>query len=205
MSKEIDNFLERYYLAEKIEDFDHLLELYNVRYRNIYLSDVEASSGMLYENIIRFYNNYDNDMKIPIEKRQPIKFYIDSPGGDLTSTFTIVDTIELSDTPIYTINTGAAYSGGFLIFISGHKRIAYPNSSFMLHEGSIKMEGDAGKFQDCADFYRRERNRLKNIVLKYTKISAEEYESHKKDDWWIDTEEAIKLGIIDEVSGGLII
>ena len=138
------------------------------------------------------------------DERKPIKIFIDSPGGDLVATFTMINAIKLSKTPVYTINIGAAYSGGFFIFLAGHKRFAYELSSFLFHEGSTGTSGDAGKFRNFADFYKKELDKLKSIVLKYTKISDEEYEKHIKDDWWFTADEAIEYGICDEILTELI-
>ena len=138
---------------------------------------------------------------IPVEDRMPIKIFIDSGGGDLCATLTMIDAIEASKTPVWTINIGTAYSGGFFTFIAGHKRFAYPHATFLYHEGSTMNGGDAGKFRNFAEFYDKQLQMLKNITLKYTNISDELYESKKRDDWWITTDEAIELGICDEIWG----
>jgi ATP-dependent Clp protease protease subunit len=101
---------------------------------------------------------------------------------------------------VWTINTGQAYSGGFMVFIAGHRRISYPNASFLIHEGATGTMGDANKFNNWADFYKKILNRLKTITLKYTNISKEEYEKHQKDDWWFFAEDALEMGICDEIS-----
>ena len=130
-----------------------------------------------------------------------IKIFINSPGGSLTETFTMIDAIRLSKTPVYTIATGPAYSGGFFTFIAGHKKFAYPHASFLYHEGSVGNAADASKFRNFADFYSKQLNQLKDITLKYTKITPEEYQEHIKDDWWFTAEEALKYGICDVIIG----
>ena len=135
---------------------------------------------------------------------KPIKIYIDSCGGSLVDTFTMIDSISMSRTPVYTICTGAAYSGGFFTFIAGHKRLAYPLSSFWYHEGATGTSADAGKFRNFAAFYEKQLKQLKDIVLKYTTITEEQYEKHIKDDWWFTAEEALEYGICDIVSEALI-
>jgi ATP-dependent Clp protease protease subunit len=167
--------------------------------RTLLVGDIDADLGGAIESFIRFYNQYDEEQNIPVEKRMPIKIYIDSNGGDLCATFTIIDAIRLSKTPVWTIVIGSAYSGGFFISIAGHKRFAYPLATFMYHEGSTGNIADAGKFRNFADFYDRQLEMLKQITLKYTNITEEQYKEHKKDDWWLDTKEALELGVIDEV------
>ena len=186
--------------TKDVNDFNKILEIADTINRTIIIEEIDEESGVVAESLIRFWNRYDEENEVPIEERQPIKIYIDSPGGYLTSTFTIIDAISLSKTPVWTINIGCAYSGGFFIFISGHKRIAYPMSSFLYHEGNGSVSGDANKFQNQADFYKQQRQKLKEVTLKYTKITEELYNEHIKDDWWLFADEALELGIADEIA-----
>lgn len=185
-------------------EFADIIDLFNGLNRHLYLNTIDNDIADAMENFIRFFNKEDEENNIPVEKRKPIKIFIDSTGGDLMGTLTIIDAIRLSKTPILTINTGQAYSGGFFVFIAGHKRISYPNASFLFHEGSTGTVGDANKFNNWADFYKKLLNRLKEITLMYTDIPREEYEKHQKDDWWFFAEEALKMGVCDEISEGLI-
>ena len=116
----------------------------------------------------------------------------------------MIDSITMSKTPVWTICTGAAYSGGFFTFIAGHKRFAYPLASFLYHEGATGTSADAGKFRNFAAFYEKQLKQLKDVVLKYTTINEETYEKHIKDDWWFTSEEALEYGICDEISTKLI-
>ena len=173
--------------------------------REIFVGTISPGLGDNIDMYIRYWNMKDDEAGIPVEKRQPIKVYIDSNGGCLDDTLTMIDAISMSKTPVWTICVGNAYSGGFFTFIAGHKRIAYPMSSFMFHEGSTNSGTvDAGKFRNYADFYSRQMELLKKVTLKYTKISEEDYEHHRKDDWWFFAEEGIKYGFVDEIAKELI-
>lgn len=183
-----------------LKDFAGVMELALSEDRGIILNDVDCDSGDAVEVWVRFWNKVDNRDEIPFDMRKPIKIYINSYGGSSVSMYQISDIIKLSKTPVWTIATGAAYSSGFFVFINGHKRIAYPNASFLFHEGSVGQIGDAGKFRNFAEFYSEELTRLKIMVLESTKISEELYEKKKKDDWWFFPEEAIKLGVCDEIA-----
>ena len=195
-------------IQNQVEDgkfsFDQIVDFIHCSNRIMYLGDITEGVGSAMNSMIRFWNYEDNKNDIPIEERQPIKIYIDSNGGSLVDTFTMIDSISMSKTPVYTICTGSAYSGGFFTFIAGHKRFAYPLSSFLYHEGSTGNAGDAGKFRNFAAFYEKVLQQLKDITIKYTKITEEEYEKHIKDDWWFTADEALKYGICDEISKELI-
>ena len=185
-------------------DFGDITDLSNALNRQLNVGEIDGNVGDAIDSYIRFFNRQDEQDGIPVEERVPIKIYIDSPGGDLIATFTMINSIRMSKTPVWTINIGAAYSGGFFTFIAGHKRFAYPLASFLFHEGSTGTSGDAGKFRNFADFYKKELDNLKRVVLEYTDITEEDYEKHINDDWWFTAEEALEYGICDEITKELI-
>lgn len=188
------------YLKKSPSSLEELFELADMTKRHLYIiDDVDEGTGSAIESSIRFFNYIDNEQGTPIEDRIPIKIFINTYGGDLLSAFTIMDAIKLSTTPVWVINQGKAYSAGFLIFICGHKRLSLSTSSFLFHEGSIRTGGDAHKFESGADFYKKQRVMMKDLILEQTKITEEEYNEHKKDDWWLTTSEAIDLGIADQI------
>ena len=190
--------------AKSNYDFCDIIDLSNGLNRNIVFTDIDASIGDSVNSYIQFFNRIDQEKKIAVNKRTPIKIYIDSNGGSLTACFTIIDAITMSKTPVWTINIGKAYSAGFFIFITGHKRFAYPNSSFLFHEGSTGIYQDANKFKNYADFYKQQLEQLRAITLEHTQIEPEEYDKHVKDDWWFDVNEALKYGVTDKISYKLI-
>lgn len=187
----------------KIAEYAKAAELTDiVRTRSIVIGDIDEDTGTIVDNYIRFWNTYDKELNIPVEKRTPIKICVDSNGGDLMSTFTVINAIQNSKTPVWTINLGKAYSGGFLIMLSGHKRMAYKYASFLFHEGSTGVQGDANKFQNYADFYKAQRVLMKDYILETTKLTPEEYATKEKDDWWFMVPEALEKGVIDEIAVG---
>ena len=208
---ELDDLIElmEVVAGEEIEkaneiSFPNVVDLSSALDRNIYLGDIITGVGKDIDQQIRFWNRYDEKNEIPVEEREPIKIYIDSCGGSLIETFTMIDSISMSKTPVWTICTGAAYSGGLFTFIAGHRRIVYPFSSLLYHEGATGTSADAGKFRNFAAFYEKQLKQLKTIVLKYTNIDEDTYERHIKDDWWFTAEEALEYGICDEIAEELI-
>ena len=184
----------------EVKNFDIVIEQNSCWQRHLYLGSITPEVGDSIENFIRFWNQMDDELNLPIEERNPIKIFINSDGGDLDATFQMTDAIKMSKTPVWTINTGTAYSGGLLVFITGVKRIAYPHSTFLYHEGSTAMGGDAGKFHNYADFYKKQMEMIKEIVMQNTKITDEQYQEHIKDDWWFTAKEAIEVGICDTIT-----
>jgi ATP-dependent Clp protease protease subunit len=185
---------------DKQVDVEATIGTFDFYERHLYVSE-EITSLMANQitELIYFWNRIDNINNIPKEARVPIKMFINSPGGELEAVFSIIGAMETSTTPIYTITTGTSYSGGFFIGICGTKRFAFPYSTFLFHEGSSGDMGDAHKFLQRVDFYRAQLDSLKSVTINHTKISAEEYDKHFKDDWCLNCTEALNFGVIDKV------
>lgn len=186
-----------------IKSFNDFIDLDAALNREIAIGEIEDGLGSAVDAYIRYWNKCDEN--IPVEDRKPIKLIIDSCGGFLTDSFTIIDSIKMSKTPVIGICTGNAYSGGFFIFISCDKRIAYPHSSYLFHEGATSNGGTAGQFANYAMFYKKQLNQLRQVVLEHTNITEEEYESIKKDDVWYDVNDGVEKGFIDEIAENFVV
>lgn len=190
--------------SENILDFSDVINFTNSTDREIFLSGIVDGTGYYVDSYIRYWNKCDDKENIPVEERKPIKIYIDSPGGSLLDTFTMIDSIKLSKTPVWTIAIGCVYSGGFFTFICGHKRFAYKHASFLYHEGSNNSSGTAAQFENYAAFYKHQLKQLKEIVLDNTFITEDEYEKIKKDDVWYTANDGVEKGFVDAIIGEFI-
>jgi ATP-dependent Clp protease protease subunit len=132
---------------------------------------------------------------------KPIKLYVDSYGGYVYQCFGLLGIMKASKAPIHTIVTGCAMSCGFLISIAGHKRFGYPKSTYLYHQVSGGAIGKAKDLEEDVIETMRLQKMLEEHTLEYTKISAKKLEKvyKGKKDWFIDTDEALKLKIIDEI------
>lgn len=139
-----------------------------------------------------------HDMKYT---RKPIKIYIDSYGGWVYQCFGVLSIMEKSTTPIHTIATGAAMSCGFMILIHGHKRFAYENATPMYHQVSDWFSGKAKDMEESLEETKRLQKSIEKMTLKKTKIDKKKLKEiyERKIDWYMDAEEAKKLGVVDEV------
>lgn len=190
--------------TDEKKNFDDIVDLDADLHRNICIEEIYSGLGAEIDSKIRFWNRLDDKNEIAIGDREPIKIFIDSLGGSLTDSLTIVNSIQLSRTPVITIALGCVYSGGFFIFIAGDKRYAYPNASFLYHEGSAGTQGTANQFSNFAEFYKVQLKQIEDLVLNYTEINKELYNEKKRDDWWMDTNEALKYKVCDEILTELI-
>lgn len=175
--------------------------------RDLYLNEVDIATITALTKEINNINNYDDeqDKSYAIHGskyyRNPIRLFIDSPGGNVYQALGFINMIENSKTPIHTIVTGFAASAGFLISLHGHKRFGHKYSSFMYHQLAY---GAWSKFKDHQENLQeaeRIHNLLCSIVVEKTKLKRKELDKNdaKKKDWWMTSEEALKYGIIDEI------
>lgn len=189
----------------EVKNYEDVISLNETWHRHLFLGEIDDTVGEAIESLIRFWNQIDDENKVTADERKPIYIFINSPGGELSATFTMIDAITMSKTPVYTVNIGCAYSGGFLTFLAGHKRIAYPNSTFLFHEGSVsEVGGDAGKFQNFSAFYKERLGAMKEFVLAKTNMIEDFYESIKRDDFWMTAAQAIEYGVADEITSSFI-
>lgn len=142
------------------------------------------------------------DKNIPVEKRKPIWLYLQTPGGDVVAGFNLVDVIQASETPVYTVCFSDSASMGFHIFISGHKRYAFKNSILLIHDGEITVNNSSSKAKDTMKFFETLDKRIKNHVTSSTKITNEFYDSIYDKEYYIyANEEGKELGCVDYIIG----
>ena len=179
---------------------DDCFRLKDLKSRKLYLnSGIDLCTVEdIVKHIIR-YNVEDKD--IPVEERKPIKLYITSNGGDVYAGFELIDVIENSKTPVYTINLGYQFSMGFLLGLSGHKRFASKHSKFLWHDGTSGTLNSTAKVRDEMEFQNRNEDRIRQFILDHTKINPELYDSKLRVEWYMFADEAKELGVVDYIIG----
>ena len=146
------------------------------------------------------YNRYDEEHQIPVEERKPIRMYINSPGGSVVEGFPVISAIELSKTPVYTINVGQWSSMAFLIGITGHRRFSLPYMTFLMHDGFNATFDSGSKAQDKMKFDERFENEIvKKHVLKRSKMTSVEYDALVRVEYYMLPEDALERNFIDEI------
>ena len=151
--------------------------------------------------LILGYNKEDKN--IPVEGRKPIKIFINSPGGDLDSTLAFIGLMNISKTPIWTINACWAYSAAGLILMAGHKRYALPNTECLIHSGSGQLGGSYEQTAEQMKNYKYLVDKMRDFILSRTKIDQKLFKKQSSKDWYIYTDEMLSLGIVDEVVNDL--
>ncbi len=130
-----------------------------------------------------------------------IQFYINSPGGSVTSGLAIYDTMQYIKPDVSTICIGMAASMGAFLLSSGAKgkRIALPNSEIMIHQPSGGSQGQATDIQIQAEHILKIKKKLNEILAGNTGKSLEEIERDCERDHFMSAEEAKEYGLIDKV------
>ena len=136
------------------------------------------------------------------DEKKDIKLYINSPGGSVPATLAIYDTMQYVKPDVSTICIGMAASGAALLLAAGAKgkRFSLPNSELLIHQvmaGGI--EGQATEIEISAKHILRLKERLNQILAKHTGKPISQVEHDTDRDFYMDTEEAKKYGIIDEI------
>ena len=146
---------------------------------------------------IRKWNREDRG--IDPDKRKPIRILINSDGGSVDVVMHLADTIALSKTPVITVGLSRVYSAGGLLLMAGHKRYIFPNTSCLIHDGSSGAIGNIGKVLDNLEFTKEQEERIRSYIIGRTKIDAATYDNNYRRDWFLFSEDMIKLGIADEI------
>lgn len=139
-----------------------------------------------------------------LESENPTKdisFYINSPGGVVTSGMAMYDTMQYIKPPVSTVCIGQAASMGSLLLTAGAagKRFALPNARIMIHQPSGGAQGQATDIEIQAKEILRLRANLNNIYVKHTGRKLADIEKAMERDNFMSSEEAKKFGLIDEV------
>jgi len=130
-----------------------------------------------------------------------IQFYINSPGGSVTSGFAIYDTMQYIKSDVQTICIGLAASMGAFLLSSGAKgkRIALPNAEVMIHQPTGGFRGQATDIQIHAEKILRTKDRLNTILAENTGRKVEEIRDASERDNFMTADEAKEFGLIDSV------
>ena len=133
----------------------------------------------------------------------PIEIIFNSPGGNVLDGLALYDFIhELRHlgTPINTVTMGMAASMGGILLQAGERRIATKNALILIHEVSMGAGGKMSEIEDELAFGKKLQQKCLDILASRSTMTARQINTKwQKKDWWIDSDEALKLGFIDEV------
>jgi ATP-dependent Clp protease protease subunit len=182
------------------------------RYRDYTRQRQMTLGDLLLENRIIFLEGVINDamanltvMKLLFlqyeNKSQEISFYINSPGGSVTATLAIYDTMQFLQPPIATYCVGLAASGAAILLAGGTKgkRFALPHAKIMIHQPWGQVGGQVSDIQIQAEEIMRNRETLNQILATHTGQPIERIARETERDRFLSAAEAKEYGLVDDV------
>ena len=135
------------------------------------------------------------------DPKKDIYLYVNSPGGSVTATLAMYDTMKHIKPDVSTICVGVAASGAAVILAAGAKgkRFALPNAEVMIHQVMGGAEGQATEIEITARHMIKIKDRLNKILSDATGQTIKKVEADSDRDFYMDAEEAKKYGMIDAV------
>ena len=134
-------------------------------------------------------------------RRKDIHFYINSPGGSVTATMAIYDTMQILSCPVATYCVGIAASGGAVLLAGGAKgkRFALPHSKVMIHQPYGQVGGQVSDIEIQADEIIKTRAVLNEILAHHTGQPIERIAKDTDRDRYLSATESKEYGLVDEV------
>jgi ATP-dependent Clp protease protease subunit len=134
-------------------------------------------------------------------RRKDIHFYINSPGGSITATMAIYDTMQMISCPVATYCVGLAASGGAVLLAGGEKgkRFALSHAKIMIHQPHGGVSGQVSDIEIQASEIIRMRAELNHILASHTGKSVEEIAKATDRDYYMTAEEAKSFGVVDDI------
>src|SRR3954454_5830168 len=184
------------------------------RYRDYARQRQMTLGDLLLENRIIFLEGVINDasanmavMKLLFlqyeNRTQGISFYLNSPGGSVTSTLAIYDTMQFIDCPVATYCIGMTASGAAVLLAGGSKgrRYSLPHSKIMIHQPYGQVSGQISDIEIQAEEIVRSKQVINEILAKHTNQPIERVARDTERDRYLTALQAKEYGLVDEVVG----
>jgi ATP-dependent Clp protease protease subunit len=135
------------------------------------------------------------------ENDDPIRVFINSPGGDVDAGFAIYDMVRFIKNEVYMIGMGLIASAATLVLLAvpAEHRLALPNSSYLIHQPMSRMEGVATDIEIYTKQLERTRDRLNTIISEQTSQPIDVVKKDTDRDYWLDAQEALSYGLISKI------
>jgi len=134
-------------------------------------------------------------------RRKDIHFYINSPGGSVSATLAIYDTMQILSCPVSTYCVGLAASGGAILLAGGtkDKRFALPHAKVMLHQPWGNVGGQVSDIEIQAQQILKDRETLNQILANHTGKPIDLIAKDTDRDFYLSAEEAKEYGVVDDI------
>ena len=176
------------------------------RQRQLTLGDLLLENRIVFlQGEIHYGNANELVMKLLYlqseNRRKDVHFYINSPGGSVTATLAIYDTMQMLSCPVQTYCVGEACSGGAVLLVGGTKgkRHCLPNSRVMIHQPLGGVTGQVSDIEIQAAEMFRYRDKLNEIISHHSGKSIEQIAKDTDRDFFLGAQEAVEYGLVDDI------
>ena len=138
------------------------------------------------------------------DSTKDITIYVNSPGGSVTSTLAMYDTMQLIKCDVSTVCLGIAASGGSIILMGGTKgkRFILPHSEVMIHQPLGGTEGQATDIAIHADHIIKTKKLLNEMIARHTGQDLKKVEEDTERDYFMDSKASLEYGLVDKIIEG---
>jgi len=135
------------------------------------------------------------------DNSDPIKIFIDSPGGDADAGFAMYDMIRFVNAPVYCIGMGLVASAASIVLIAvpNERRIALPNSHYLIHQPLSGIRGVATEIEIHAKELEKLRVKINNLIASETGKTEEQVSADTDRDYWMTGSEALEYGLVSKI------
>ena len=135
------------------------------------------------------------------DSNEPVKVFINSPGGDVDAGFAIYDMARFVSCPVIMVGTGLIASAASLILLAvpAERRVGLPNSSYLIHQPLSEMRGNATDIEIHALQLEKVKEKLNRIISEATGTALETVAADTDRDHWLDAEQALAYGLISRI------
>ncbi|MCL2043974.1 MAG: ATP-dependent Clp protease proteolytic subunit [Treponema sp.] len=178
---------------DKIESWQELLAGKMLKTRTILLSG-EIRKGLAEKTIRQL-------LLMEATGDEPVRIFIDSPGGDADAGYAIFDMIRFIKPPVWTVGMGLVASAAAIIQLAAPKerRIGLPNSHYLIHQPLSGIRGVATDIEIHAKELEKLREKINSLIAVETGIPAAQVEKDTDRDYWMSAQEAVQYGLISRV------
>jgi ATP-dependent Clp protease protease subunit len=189
--KEDDNEVDK----DKIEN-----DIYRDNNHVYFYTDIDRSSVLKLNTLLREAEEFCiiTALKLNVEEI-PIYLHLYSNGGYLYSSFSVIDVINRSRAPVYSVIEGATASAGTLISVVCKKRFIRPTAYMLIHQLSSECWGKMAEIKDEFQNLSELMTRITDLYVKHSSLSPKKLRKLLKHDLWLDAEKSIEYGLVDEL------
>jgi ATP-dependent Clp protease protease subunit len=175
-----------------------------------YLSPQPLDAELLERRVVRLWGPLDDAtvakacaemMALDATGDEAVQLYLGSTGGPVQSAMSLIDTMDLLGVPVHVTCLGRAEGAAVGVVAAGTRRVAAPHAQFHLSEPEVSVSGNASQLAAWAEHHRVELERFVQRLAQATGRPAEHLEADLSLGRWLDAEEALRYGIVDEIWG----